>query len=238
MPNTLFISDLHLSNRSPNITSGFLKFLNNEARYVDALYILGDLFDYWIGDDDPNPLYEYLAFFLRRLSIPCHFLHGNRDFLLGKHFACRAGINLIPNECVLEIYGQRLLIMHGDTLCVNDIFYQLYRKIVQCRWMKNLFLTIPIYTRQHIASIIRVYSKKINNKKKIETMDVHPQLVTDIMRAYRVSILIHGHTHRPAVHQLEIHGYPAQRLVLGDWHQYGSMVRVSHNDIQLVTFSL
>ncbi|VFP86908.1 UDP-2,3-diacylglucosamine hydrolase [Candidatus Erwinia haradaeae] len=238
MTNTLFIADLHLCNQAPSITSSFLKFLNYEARYIDALYILGDLFDSWIGDDDPNPLHDYLAFSLRQLSIPCHFLHGNRDFLLGRNFAYRAGINLIPDEYVLEVYGQRLLIMHGDTLCANDILYQSYRQIVQCRWVKNLFLAIPIYTRKHIASIIRDYSKRVNNNKKIEIMDVHPQLVTEIMHAYRVSILIHGHTHRPAVHKLEIYGQPAQRLVLGDWNQQGSMVRVSHNDIQLVTFSL
>ncbi|VFP81999.1 UDP-2,3-diacylglucosamine diphosphatase [Candidatus Erwinia haradaeae] len=238
MSKTLFIADLHLCNERPEITSGFLNFLYSEAKNADALYILGDLFESWIGDDDPNPLHTTIANVLRQLSIPCYFLHGNRDLLLGQNFARTSGINLIPEEQVLELYGQSVLIMHGDTLCTQDIFYLRYRKIAKTRWFQNLFLSLPIHIRKKIALKIRTISKHKNAHNYIETLDVNLKLVIDLMFHYDAQVLIHGHTHRSAVHQVSIHGRSAQRLVLGDWNKNGSAITVSRNDIQLISFPL
>ncbi|VFP84261.1 UDP-2,3-diacylglucosamine hydrolase [Candidatus Erwinia haradaeae] len=238
MSKTLFISDLHLCNKSPKITAAFLHFLHHEARYADALYILGDLFDSWIGDDDINPLHDHVACMLRQLSIPCHFLHGNRDFLLGKSFASRAGIHIIPDASILELHGQRLLIMHGDKLCTRDMTYQIYRQYIHKDWLKKFFLSLPIYIRKRIAFKIRSYSQETNNSKNIDIMDVSLHAVSSLMCQHQAFILIHGHTHRPTVHKFTINGQSAQRWVLGDWSEQGSMISVSHKDIQFITFSL
>ncbi|VFP79794.1 UDP-2,3-diacylglucosamine diphosphatase [Candidatus Erwinia haradaeae] len=238
MHKTLFISDLHLCNKSPKTTDAFLHFLHDKARYANALYILGDLFDSWIGDDDKNPLHDRVACMLRKISIPCHFLHGNRDFLLGKKFAHRAGIHLIPDESIVELYGQRLLIMHGDRLCTDDIPYQIYRQYTHKYWLKYLFLSLPLSIRKRIGLKIRSSSQKINNNKDEKIMDVNLQTVNTLMCQHEVFILIHGHTHRPTMHELLINGKFAQRWVLGDWSNQGSMISVSNKGINLITFSL
>ncbi|CCG86481.1 UDP-2,3-diacylglucosamine diphosphatase [Erwinia piriflorinigrans] len=236
MSHALFIADLHLCTEEPAITAGFLHFLRREAQHADALYILGDLFEAWIGDDDPNPLHAEIAHALHQLDIPCYFIHGNRDFLLGKRFARAAGMTLLPEEQVLELYGKRLLIMHGDTLCTDDGGYQRFRQKVQQRWLQKLFLALPLFMRQRIALKMRDGSKQANSTKDIAIMDVNPQAVSEAMHRHNTPLLIHGHTHRPAVHQLEIDGQPAQRLVLGAWHQQGSMIRVSDDEIRLISF--
>lgn len=236
MPHTLFIADLHLCSEEPAITAGFLHFLRREAQHADALYILGDLFEAWIGDDDPNPLHAEIALALRQLNIPCYFIHGNRDFLLGKRFARASGMTLLPEEQVLELYGKRLLIMHGDTLCTDDSGYQRFRQKVQQRWLQKLFLALPLFMRQRIALKMRDGSKQANSSKDMAIMDVNPQTVTETMVRNNTPLLIHGHTHRPAVHLLEINDRPAQRLVLGAWHQQGSMIRVSADETRLISF--
>ncbi|WP_168403090.1 UDP-2,3-diacylglucosamine diphosphatase [Erwinia amylovora] len=238
MSHTLFIADLHLCCEEPAITAGFLHFLQREARHADALYILGDLFEAWIGDDDPNPLHARIAHALHQLDIPCYFIHGNRDFLLGKRFARAAAMTLLPEEQVLELYGKRLLIMHGDTLCTDDSGYQRFRQKVQQRWLQKLFLALPLFMRQRIALTMRAGSKQANSSKDMAIMDVNPQAVTEAMHRYNTPLLIHGHTHRPAVHQLEVNGQPAQRLVLGAWHQQGSMIKVSTDEIRLISLPL
>lgn len=236
MSHTLFIADLHLCTEEPAITAGFLHFLRREAQHADALYILGDLFEAWIGDDDPNPLHVEVAAALRQLSIPCYFIHGNRDFLVGKLFARAAGMTLLPEEQVLELYGRRVLIMHGDTLCTDDAGYQRYRQKVQQRWLQSVFLALPLFVRQRIARKMRSGSKQANRHKDLAIMDVNPQAVVDAMSRHRVPYLIHGHTHRPAVHALEINGQPAERLVLGAWHEEGSMIKVGPDEIALISF--
>lgn len=238
MPHTLFIADLHLCHEEPAITAGFLHFLQREAPHADALYILGDLFEAWIGDDDPNPLHAQIARALRQLAVPCYFIHGNRDFLLGKHFARAAGMTLLPQEQVLELYGKRLLIMHGDTLCTNDSGYQHFRQKVQQRWLQRLFLALPLFMRQRIAMKMRAGSQQANSSKEMAIMDVNAQAVIEAMQRHNAALLIHGHTHRPAVHPLAIDGQHAERLVLGAWHRQGSMIRVSSSETSLITFPL
>lgn len=239
MPHTLFIADLHLCAEEPAITAGFLAFLRRDALQADALYILGDLFEAWIGDDDPDPLHAGIAAALRELQqqgIPCFFIHGNRDFLVGRRFAAASGMTLLPEEQVLKLYNKQILIMHGDTLCTDDEGYQRFRRKVHQRWLQRLFLALPLFVRQRIALKMRAGSKQANSSKESTIMDVNAQAVEETMTRHRVNILIHGHTHRPAVHQLKINGQPAERLVLGAWHTQGSMIRVSETETTLISF--
>ncbi|MTH44799.1 UDP-2,3-diacylglucosamine diphosphatase [Intestinirhabdus alba] len=236
---TLFIADLHLQTEEPAITAGFLRFLAGEARRADALYILGDLFEAWIGDDDPNPLHREMAAAIKAVvdsGVPCFFLHGNRDFLLGKRFARESGMTLLPQEKVLELDGRRVLIMHGDTLCTDDAGYQAFRARVHQPWLQRLFLALPLVIRRRIAARMRAGSKAANGSKSLAMMDVNPQTVTAEMERHRVQWLIHGHTHRPAVHELTANGQPARRVVLGAWHSEGSVVRVTPDGVELVHF--
>ncbi|MBJ9202219.1 UDP-2,3-diacylglucosamine diphosphatase [Citrobacter sp. FDAARGOS_156] len=236
---TLFIADLHLCTEEPAITAGFLRFLAGDARKADALYILGDLFEAWIGDDDPNPLHREMAAAIKALTdsgVPCFFIHGNRDFLLGKRFARESGMTLLPQEKVLNLYGRKVLIMHGDTLCTDDAGYQAFRAKVHQPWLQKLFLSLPLFIRQRIAAKMRAGSLAANSSKSLEIMDVNPQAVIAEMEKHQVQWLIHGHTHRPAVHEVTANAQPAFRVVLGAWHTEGSMVKVTPSDVELIAF--
>ncbi|AKE58054.1 UDP-2,3-diacylglucosamine diphosphatase [Citrobacter farmeri] len=236
---TLFIADLHLCTEEPAITAGFLRFLAGEARQADALYILGDLFEAWIGDDDPNPLHREMAAAIKAVvesGVPCFFIHGNRDFLIGKRFARESGMTLLPQENVLDLYGRRVLIMHGDTLCTDDVGYQAFRAKVHQRWLQTLFLALPLFIRKRVAARMRADSKAANRHKSMEIMDVNKHAVITEMEKHHVKWLIHGHTHRPDVHALTVNGEPAFRVVLGAWHREGSMVKVTPDDVELIAF--
>ncbi|WP_409075337.1 UDP-2,3-diacylglucosamine diphosphatase [Pantoea sp. C3] len=237
MSRTLFIADLHLCQEEPAITAGFLHFLQREAPHCDALYILGDLFEAWIGDDDPNPLHQKIANALRALPVPVYFIHGNRDFLIGRRFARDSGMTLLPEEQVLELYGHRLLIMHGDTLCTDDQGYQRFRAKVHQRWIQTLFLALPLFIRKRIATRMRADSKQANQHKSLTIMDVNQQAVEAAMQRQQVRLLIHGHTHRPAIHSLTLQGKAAERAVLGAWHSEGSMIQLDASGIQLIEFN-
>jgi len=236
---TLFIADLHLCTEEPAITAGFLRFLVGEARQADALYILGDLFEAWIGDDDPNPLHREIAAAIKAVvdsGVPCFFIHGNRDFLIGKRFARESGMTLLPQEKVLNLYGRRVLILHGDTLCTDDAGYQAFRAKVHQRWLQTLFLALPLCIRKRVAARMRADSKAANRSKSLEIMDVNKHAVIAEMEKHHVQWLIHGHTHRPDVHPLTANGEPAFRVVLGAWHHEGSMVKVTPDDVELIAF--
>lgn len=236
---TLFIADLHLHTEEPAITAGFLRFLRGEARTADALYILGDLFEAWIGDDDPELLHREIAKEIKALvdsGVPCSFIHGNRDFLLGKRFARESGMTLLPEEQVLDLYGRKMLIMHGDTLCTDDTGYLAFRAKVHQPWLQALFLALPLFIRRKIAAKMRNGSKAANSHKSMAIMDVNPQAVVRMMEKHQVQWLIHGHTHRPAVHPLTANGRPAKRVVLGAWHEEGSMVKVTTDSVELIAF--
>ena len=186
---TLFIADLHLCAEEPAITAGFLRFLAGEARKADALYILGDLFEAWIGDDDPNPLHRQMAAAIKAVSdsgVPCYFIHGNRDFLLGKRFARESGMTLLPEEKVLELYGRRVLIMHGDTLCTDDAGYQAFRAKVHKPWLQTLFLALPLFVRKRIAARMRANSKEANSSKSLAILDVNQNAVVRKKKKHQV----------------------------------------------------
>ena len=236
---TLFIADLHLQTEEPAITAGFLRFLRGEAKSADALYILGDLFEAWIGDDDPNPLHREMAAAIKALvdsGVPCYFIHGNRDFLIGKRYARESGMTLLPEEQVLDLYGRRILIMHGDTLCTDDTGYLAFRAKVHTPWIQKVFLALPLFIRNRIAARMRAGSKTANSSKSMTIMDVNPQAVVSVMEKHGVQWLIHGHTHRPDVHSLIANGEPAHRVVLGAWHTEGSMVKVTPEGVELIAF--
>ncbi len=226
---TLFISDLHLCEQRPDLTAAFLHFLRHDALEANALYILGDLFEFWIGDDEPSSLHDKVAKALRNLraqGIAIYFIHGNRDFLLGERFAKRAGLILLPPVNQIDLYGRRALLLHGDSLCTRDLAYQRFRRITGWRWLRLLFLGLPLPSRQRIARRLRVGSHTGKQRKADTIMDVCPEAVQALMQRYQASLLIHGHTHRPATHQLDFRiregreEQQAQRIVLGDWDQH------------------
>lgn len=238
MTDTLFISDLHLSDERPEITALFLDFLRNRAAGAHALYILGDLFEVWLGDDAVLPAYQPVLEALRTLAgseVPVYVMHGNRDFLMGELFARQSGCLLIPDPTIIEISGERTLLMHGDTLCSDDLEYQRFRTQVRDPETQKQFLGLPIEQRIAVAKHYREQSRLRTRDKSEEIMDVNQQTVADTMREYGVRRLIHGHTHRPAIHSFSLDDRPASRMVLGDWYEQGSMLICNSADCQLKT---
>ncbi len=237
MAYTLFIADLHLAADRPDITQAFLHFLAAETQQADALYILGDLFEVWIGDDNPSPLLSQVAAALQLLSsqgVQLYFCHGNRDFLLGTGFANRAGFQLLAPATVVDLYGTKTLLMHGDSLCTLDLQYQKFRKWWNQPWWQWLILSTPLWYRQHLARKARRISKADKSAKTAMIMDVTPDEVPKVMTAHQVKHLIHGHTHRPAVHQLDLaDGSTAYRYVVGDWYQQSSYLEITPEHWQL-----
>ncbi len=226
---TLFISDLHLDESRPHIVDLYTKLLADEARATAALYILGDLFESWVGDNDDSALAARVAQSTRALrdsGVPVYFMHGNRDFLLGAYYATRAGMILLPDPSVIDIGGERVLLMHGDTLCTDDIDYQNFRTLVRAPDWQRQFLARPLAERRAFATQARGESRKHTSAAKPEIMDVNPAAVAAAMRAQGVRRLIHGHTHRPATHHFDLDGQSAERIVLGDWYDQDSVLRL------------
>lgn len=226
---TLFISDLHLDDRRPETTALFLGFLQQEAVEADSLYILGDLFEFWLGDDAPSQVSIEVATALSLLKdrgVPCYFLHGNRDFLLHEDYAGTAGLMLLPEEHIVDLYGESVLLMHGDSLCTDDIAYQKTRAIVRDpRWQREVLAKTP-EERLQVALEARDASAEHKGSVAMDIMDVNAEAVTSAFERHGVNRMIHGHTHRPAIHDLNIRSRPFQRIVLGDWYRQGSVLRV------------
>ncbi|VEG71575.1 UDP-2,3-diacylglucosamine hydrolase [[Pasteurella] aerogenes] len=234
MKKTYFIADLHLSENQPHLTRLFLDFMQQQAPDAEAVYILGDLFDFWIGDDEQSPLIEQVKEQIKRLTdkhIPCYFIHGNRDFLVGKRFAKACGLTLLPTYHVLDLYGQKTLLCHGDTLCIDDLAYQRFRRKVHQPWRQWLFLCLPLKVRLKIAQKIRHKSQQDKQRKSDEIMDVNPDFVRQIFTQFDVNLLIHGHTHRQNIHQIPPH---FTRIVLGDWGKTASILEASENGLRFV----
>jgi UDP-2,3-diacylglucosamine hydrolase len=221
----LFVSDVHLDTATPEAVEQFLGFLRTEAASAQALYILGDLFETWIGDDDADPTKARVQAGLRSLTssgVACFVLHGNRDFLIGRDFCRRTGCRLLADPIVAELDGERVLITHGDTLCIDDHPYQELRTIVRNAGWQREFLSLPLADRERLANSARAGSKQHTSNTTYRIMDVNPDAVTAAFRVAGVRRIIHGHTHRPAVHELSIEGEPARRIVLGAWYESGS----------------
>jgi UDP-2,3-diacylglucosamine hydrolase len=238
---TLFISDLHLCAERPAITELLLEFLRTRAASAETLYILGDLFEAWLGDDavqpDVAPILDALHS-LTQSGVPVRVMHGNRDFLMSKGFERLTGCQLIDDPTVIELYGQRTLLMHGDTLCTDDVDYQQFRAMVRDpQWQEN-FLSRPPADRLLVAKRFRELSAQETKGKAVEIMDANAAAVEQTMHEHNVRQLIHGHTHRPAVHPLTIEGKPARRIVLGDWYKAGSVLVCDERGCELETLPL
>ena len=217
---TLFISDLHLEESRPDITGAFLDFLKNRAMGVEALYILGDFFEAWIGDDENTPLQQQVAEALREVrdsGTRIFLMHGNRDFLLGNDYCSRFDGTLLEDPTVIDLYGTPSLLMHGDSLCTADVEYQKFRANMRNPQWQQMILQRPLKDRQQMARQLREISMAKNQGKEEFIMDVTPEEVVKDLEKHGVQRMIHGHTHRPAVHELTANGSPAKRIVLGDW---------------------
>lgn len=232
----LFISDLHLSAEAPETTELFLGFLADRARRARRLYILGDLFDAWVGDDDDTPMHRRIIDGLRRLSdagVAVDLQHGNRDFLIGRRFARAAGCNLIKDPLRVELHGTATLLMHGDLLCSDDVPYQKFRRKVRNPLVQWLFLRRGLDERRAQAADYRRRSGEAKSEKTEQIMDVNQATVERYMRKYRVDRLIHGHTHRPGRHEVFLDGGAATRWVLGQWQDgEGCLLSLDAHDIR------
>lgn len=221
----LFVSDLHLDASAPEATEQFLEFLHEHALGSEALYILGDLFESWIGDDETQPDKLRACAGIRSVTssgVPCFVLHGNRDFLIGPRFCELTGARLLPDPVVAELNGERVLVTHGDALCVDDHPYQELRTIVRDpSWQRN-FLKLPLIDRDRLAGQARAGSRAHTARTTAYVMDVNEQAVENAFRSTQTRRMIHGHTHRPGVHDTLVDGEPAQRIVLGAWYEQGS----------------
>ncbi|QBM17399.1 UDP-2,3-diacylglucosamine hydrolase [Marinobacter sp. JH2] len=219
---TLFISDLHLEESRPDITGAFLGFLKNETMGAERLYILGDFFEAWIGDDERTPLQEQVAAALRDVrdsGTDIFLMHGNRDFLIGEDFCERAGATLLDDPTVIDLYGSLTLLMHGDSLCIDDVEYQKFRANMRNPKTVEMLLARPLEDRQLMARQLRQISMAKNQGKAESIMDVNLDEVVNEFERHGVQLMIHGHTHRPATHELEANGCSARRIVLGDWDE-------------------
>jgi len=239
---TLFIADLHLDDSRPDITRLFENYLaSDEARSADAVYILGDLVEAWIGDDDDAELPSRIAHAtkaLRERGVPVYFIVGNRDFLLGQTFASRAGFTLLEDGTVHDLYGRPTLLMHGDVLCTDDVAYQAIRQQVRTPEWKAQILSMPLDARRAFAAKARADSKAHTGSAMETIMDTNAGAVADAMREAGVTRLIHGHTHRPAIHRFDLDGQTAERIVLGDWYEQGSVLRVTPDGVELKGLTL
>ncbi len=241
MKPVLFISDLHLSAARPAATDLLLRFLRDaHARSAAALYILGDLFDAWIGDDDTAPLIEQVfaaTGALASAGTPVYFMPGNRDFLLGSRAAARGGFTLLDDPTVIDLWGTRTVLTHGDDLCTDDAPYQAYRRRIRSSWSRRSLLALPLAVRRAIARYARARSERAKSVKSMQIMDVNEDAVRARFAQSGARRMIHGHTHRPATHRHEVGGLICERWVLADWAEAGSFLRATPDRLESVAIN-
>ena len=234
---TLFISDLHLDPQRPAVIRAFFDFLQGKARDSEALYILGDLFEAWIGDDDPSTLARETIAALRNLSdagTSVYLMRGNRDFMIGKGFARQTGCELLPDYAAIDLYGRKTLLLHGDTLCTEDINYQKFRRKVRNPLVWWAIRCLPLSSRQKLAAHWRSGSMTANANKPDNIMDVTLSEIERLLKKHNCSTIIHGHTHRPGRHSQE----NGERFVLGDWDQSGWYIEASPSQLEIISFPI
>ncbi len=237
---TLLASDLHLDGSLPEAIAQFESFLSGPARAAEALYILGDLFESWVGDDDDDPDRTRVCAALRTLTragVACHVCHGNRDFLMASGFEERTGCRILADPTIVEHYGERVLLTHGDALCVDDTAYQRLRSTVRSVAWQRRFMRLPLATRRLLADAARAGSRNHTGMMAAAIMDANQTAIVNVMRACQVRTMVHGHTHRPAVHEFTVDGVPARRLVLGAWYEHGSYLRWDEHGFESVALA-
>ncbi len=240
MATSLFISDLHLDPGRPDGIQLFNNFIRNKAVEADRLFILGDLFEYWLGDDacehsGYQAIEESLAT-LKNHNTRVYFMHGNRDFLVGEDFAASINGELLPDPTLFKLGDLDVLLMHGDSLCTDDVAHQQFRAVSRSDEWKNTILSKTILEREELARQLRMNSQKGNAEKIESIMDVNQASVEKEMLTHKTRLLIHGHTHRTAIHEFQLGGKTANRIVLGDWYQKGNYLMHNHNKFKLLSY--
>ncbi len=212
--------------------------MRTEAPKADALYVLGDLFEFWVGDDDKTPFANQIRTEFKALTdsgVRVFFIQGNRDFLLGKRFCKQTGITLLDDVCTIDLYGKKAVILHGDTLCTDDVDYQKFRKTVHQPWLQWVFNHIPWFIKKKIVAKVQSDIRDDKSNKSLDIMDVNQSEVENVMSQYCVDLMIHGHTHRPDTHHFDVNGVKKTRIVLGDWYTQGSVLQVNSDGFLLET---
>lgn len=212
--------------------------MRTEAPKADALYVLGDLFEFWVGDDDKTPFSNQIRTEFKTLTgsgVRVFFIQGNRDFLLGKRFCKQTGITLLDDVCTIDLYGKKAVILHGDTLCTDDVDYQKFRKTVHQPWLQWVFNHIPWFIKKKIVAKVQSDIRDDKSNKSLDIMDVNQSEVENVMSQYCVDLMIHGHTHRPNTHHFDVNGVKKTRIVLGDWYTQGSVLQVNSDGFLLET---
>ncbi|MGB2272286.1 MAG: UDP-2,3-diacylglucosamine diphosphatase [Pseudomonadales bacterium] len=241
---SLFISDLHLCAQRPDISEAFVRFCTQRAINAEALYILGDLSDAWLGDDDDSDIAELLKSEIKKLTdagVKVFIMVGNRDFLMGQQFATDCQCTLLADPSVIDLYGQSVLLMHGDSLCTEDAEYMAFRAQIRNPDMQQVLLSKSLDERRGIAKMLREKSRSANATKTEDIMDVTPSEVVKALNDHNVDIMIHGHTHRPAIHNLIVDSVDAKRYVLGDWDKKGWCITASKDtslELSLESFDI
>lgn len=241
MSHSLLISDIHLSEARPDLCAAFSRYCRTTARQADELFILGDLADAWIGDDDDSSTAALIRDELSAITasgVRVYLMVGNRDFLMGKQLADTSGINLLPDPSIQSIQGHQILLLHGDAMCIDDQEYMAFRAQIQNPQMQQMLLAKPIEERRQIAAMIRAKSKSANATKAADIMDVNQAEVEKAFDEHKVCLMIHGHTHRPDVHNISLKTGEAKRYVLGDWDTKGWQIKIDVDNIELSSFSL
>lgn len=238
---SLFISDLHLQEERPAISRAFFRFLKEDAAGADALYILGDFFESWVGDDDSNPWIDTIKSALKALSdagCALYFMHGNRDFLVGQDFCEAVGATLLQDPTVIALNGEPTLLLHGDSLCTGDADYMAFRAMARSPAWQQQVMDKPLAERRALAQQLRMASSEANSNKAEDIMDVTPEEVLTQLRQHGCQRMIHGHTHRPARHALNVDGKTAERIVLGDWDHKGWVLESRTGALELRSFDI
>ena len=239
--NIQFISDLHLTPERPDIVQAFASYMQEQAPASDALYILGDFFEYWVGDDAMEPFHHDIARQLKAYTDSgksLFLMAGNRDFAIGKAFLKATGAVWLNDPCCIELQGETVLLMHGDLLCTGDQQYLRYRKVIRNPLVLGILRLSPLSYRKNLVQKIRSNSKKAKSRKSLEIMDVTPAEVVRVMEKYQVKTLIHGHTHRPDIHEVELASGTGKRIVLGDWDRQGWVLTSDESGLNMESFTI
>ncbi|WP_257281139.1 UDP-2,3-diacylglucosamine diphosphatase [Endozoicomonas sp. ISHI1] len=239
--NIKFISDLHLTPERPDTVRAFSSFMQEQASQSDALYILGDFFEYWVGDDAMEPFHHDIAHQLRAYTDsgkPLFLMAGNRDFAIGKDFLRMTGATWLNDPCVIDLNGETVLLMHGDLLCTGDQQYLRYRKVIRNPLVLGILRLTPRSYRKKLAQKLRSNSKKAKSTKSLAIMDVAPKEVVRLMEKYQVKTLIHGHTHRPNTHEVALTSGTGKRIVLGDWDRQGWVLTSNESGLKMDAFEI